>query len=48
MLKVYHWLHVESGKIGTKTYEELYRGHLIEMCNRWNRQGGGRWKYWVE
>ena len=47
MKKGYCWLHIPTGTAGVRTFEELYKGHLEQMCAKWNRQGAGMWQYWV-
>jgi len=42
----YKWLHLETGKTGTKTMEFTSRLEFLEAINRWNHDD--RWRYWAD
>lgn len=44
---VYHWMHIPSGKTGTRVETFMNRSDLLEALNDWNRSDN-RWKYWTE
>ena len=39
-----NWLHIPTGKTGTKIVNEFNKDYLLRSLNNWNRQPN--WKYW--
>lgn len=44
----YRWLHIRSGKGGTREIDLPNRVCLLELLDHWNRLGMGQWQYTQE
>lgn len=43
----YNWLHITTGRTGTRESDEMTWLKFLEELNTWNRLGIPLWVYWA-